>query len=507
MKGIFCLLVFLASLHGVVPTPVSATSSENPEVQARRGSPPGGQGTEMPVVTLAKPEGGWTTGMQLEVAGACSDQTADPIIVNINGVRYYARSTQGRFSKKFPAAKGRNNIIVECSNKAGTGRASTSVEALINPIPLKIVLTCDTDKVYTDLHIYEPDRTHVYWGKTESGSGGIFFLNKQNGSFDLAGYGPYLYVHPAPPIGVFRIDVNYWPGGAVRHSLANLDVISNEGLPNESRKRIQSPLARPGETKTLAYVVITGNNQPPKIYAPDLDPESEMPPEVREYKQKGEPKKEDGDEEYSYLQPPDVKALREAVTVLALQQARKISPEWNAEQRDCAGLVRFAYCRAVESRTGGQVEKLALASPALVPPLSDMARRVFPSYPLIWQTGLEKDAAPRFGAFADAETLIGFNFRNKGPDLRHARNGDLLVFRKGLEMEMPYHLMIFVEGRRENLAVYHNGGGGNEGRVSVVRIGDLMESPDPVWIPDATNPHFLGVFEWNRIKPGAQEML
>ncbi|MGA2227516.1 MAG: DUF2135 domain-containing protein, partial [Syntrophobacteraceae bacterium] len=255
MKGVFSLLVFLASLFGFFLPLVGATSSENPEVQSRRGSPIGGQGTEMPVVTLSRPQGGWTTSMQLDVAGTCSDQTADPVVVNINGVRYYVRSTQGAFSKKFPAAKGRNNVIVECANKAGIGRASASVDALINPIPLKIVLTGDTDNVYTDLHIYEPDKTHVYWAKTQSPSGGIFFLNEQNGSFDLAGYGPYLYVHPAPPIGVFRVDVNYWPGGAIRHTLANLDIISNEGLPNESRKRIQSPLASPGETKTLAYVV------------------------------------------------------------------------------------------------------------------------------------------------------------------------------------------------------------------------------------------------------------
>jgi uncharacterized protein YfaT (DUF1175 family) len=41
----------------------------------------------------------------------------------------------------------------------------------------------------------------------------------------------------------------------------------------------------------------------------------------------------------------------------------------------------------------------------------------------------------------------------------------------------------------------------------VVRVSDLLESPDPAWIPSARNPHFLGVFEWNRIRPGSQETL
>ena len=142
-------------------------------------------------------------------------------------------------------------------------RASTTVDAVINPIPLKIVLTSDTDGVYTDLHIYEPDASHVYWANTRSPSGGLFFLNKQEGSFDAPGYGPYLYLHPAPPIGVFRVDVNYWPGSAIQHSLANLDVITDEGLPSESRKRIRRPLARPGETQTLAYIVIRETISPP----------------------------------------------------------------------------------------------------------------------------------------------------------------------------------------------------------------------------------------------------
>ena len=39
-----------------------------------------------------------------------------------------------------------------------------------------------------------------------------------------------------------------------------------------------------------------------------------------------------------------------AVTLLALQQARKISPEWEAKQQDCAGLVRFTYREALETR-------------------------------------------------------------------------------------------------------------------------------------------------------------
>lgn len=495
-----CLLQFPA-------LPAGGTISEDEEVLAHRGKTMVGQGTEMPVLTLSGPGGGWTTGLQVEVRGSCSDHTADPIVANINGVRYYIRPSAGAFARKFPAAKGKNTVLVECSNKAGTARATASVEAVINPIPLKVVLSNDTDSAYTDLHVYEPDKTHVYWAETRSPSGAIFFLNDQDGQFDKAGYGPYLYVHPAPPVGVFRVDVNYWPGGAVQHTLANLDIITDEGLPSESRKRVRRPLARPGETQTLAYVVIRGNNQPPKIFVPGQDADSDMPMEVKQYKERGEPKPSDSDEDSACLHPLDEKALRESVTRLALLQAKKASRRWEEKQRDCSGLVRFAYKEALETRSVKQKEKLGIPSALDLPPLSDLSRSLFPQYPSIWQTGIGSDGRARYGAFADAETLIGFNFRKKSRELGSASSGDLLVFQKPLDHDQPYHLMIFVEDRPEPLVVYHNGARGQEAQVRVVQTGELLRSPDPVWLPVTDNPHFLGVYEWNRIKPKDRSVL
>jgi uncharacterized protein YfaT (DUF1175 family)/uncharacterized protein YfaP (DUF2135 family) len=505
MKKNLVTCILCACLLPLFLSVAKGTPSDDPDVLARRGKELTGQGTEMPVLTLTKPEGGWTTSLQLEVNGKCSDPTADPILVNINGVRYYIRAVEGQFSRKFPAAKGKNTVIVACANKAGVAQASTTVDAVISPLPLKLVLTSDMDGVYTDLHVYEPDKTHVYWAETTSPSGGIFFLNEQNGSFDQPGYGPYLYVHPAPPIGVFRVDANYWPGGAIQHTVANLDVITDEGLPTESRKRIRKPLVRPGETRTLAYIVIQGNNQPPKIFIPDQDSEATMPPEVKEYKQKVEPTiKQD---QTSSIPRFDENSLRQSVTRLALYQAKKLSPRWTEAQQDCAGLVRFAYREALRARSTGDEQKLGIPNALYLPDVSELSRRIFSDPSKIWQVGFDKDGRPRFGSFADAETLISYNFRKISRDLSAAHNADLLVFQKDMESDQPYHLMIFVEDRAENLVVYHNGAEGDEAQVRVVIISDLMHSPDPVWLPIANNPHFLGVYEWNRILPGKNQNL
>src|SRR5262249_37101625 len=69
-----------------------ATPSNSPEVLAHRGRTIGGQGDVAPTVTLTQPVSGWTAGLRIEVAGACSDPTADPVEVNINGTRYFIRS-------------------------------------------------------------------------------------------------------------------------------------------------------------------------------------------------------------------------------------------------------------------------------------------------------------------------------------------------------------------------------------------------------------------------------
>lgn len=470
----------------------------------RRGKIIGGTGDVAPTVRLQKPEGGWSAAYQLQVAGSCSDITADPVEVNINGGRYFIRTQQGAFDRKFPSAPGKNSVVVTCRNRAGAGSASATVHAAVNPIPFKVVLTSDTDGVYTDLHLYEPDGTHVYWAQTNSPSGGLFFLNQQGESFDQPGYGPYLYVHPSPPKGVFRIDANYWPGGAVQHTLANLDLVFDEGLPSESRSRVQQPLARPGETRTLAYVVVRPNRLPPLVFIPGQDPESRMPQEVREFRKNVEPKIKSGAQDLdamALLSPPDEAAMRAAVVQLALVQARRIAPLWEPAQRDCAGLVRFVYREALRPRTEAQRRSLGIPSGLQFPPLSDAARESVPGYPALWKLGVEHRDARQgeqqvVGSFADAESLVGNNFTPVGFDIETGQKGDLLVFRRDASLEDPYHLMVIAEGGAHGVVVYHNGAPGADGAVRVVATADLFGSSDGDWIPRKGNPSFLGVFRW-----------
>jgi uncharacterized protein YfaP (DUF2135 family) len=250
---------------------------------------PIGKGKTKSTVTLNAPTGGWTVDRMILVSGTVSDTTIDPVVLSINGDRYLLRTRNGQFWRKFPAATGKNIVTVRATNLAGTTTAQATTFVQAPPVPLKVILTSDTDGVYTDLHIYEPrekstdgesldasSMAHVYWANTESPSGGTFFLNEQGGSaesdgdFDQPGYGPYLYVHRAPPKGVFLVATNYWPSGDKAHTLATLNLSLFEGTPNEIKRTVRVPLATPGTTRVLVWInVVDGSHA--LVYVPGQD--------------------------------------------------------------------------------------------------------------------------------------------------------------------------------------------------------------------------------------------
>ncbi len=243
-----------------------------------------GKGKVPPVVTLTAPDAGWTVNQMVEISGKVSDPTIDPLIVSINGDRYLIRNFSGEFKRKFPVVPGKNSIVVQASNVSGTTQVGRTLYAEIPKSPMVLVLSSDTDGIYTDLHVYEPfpyvkdpladpkeNTHHVYWASTESPSGGRFYLNHQGGSFDEPGYGPYLYTHRSPPIGIFRVDANYWPSGDKAHAVASLNMVLFGGTSKEIKRSVKAPLIMPGETITLAWIKIERNNQA-NIYIPLLDP-------------------------------------------------------------------------------------------------------------------------------------------------------------------------------------------------------------------------------------------
>jgi uncharacterized protein YfaP (DUF2135 family) len=254
------------------------------EANTRQAGVPIGKGTVKPEVKLTAPAGGWSVGRMIPIEGTVSDPSVDPITLSINGDRYLLRTFSGRFSRRFPAGAGKNVIVATATNQGGTAEVQVTCWAQVPPVPLKAVLTSDTDGVYTDLHVYEPTAgslgpdgkldlkkmAHVFWANTASPSGGTFYLNEQGGDFDQPGYGPYLYVHRAPPKGVFLIATNYWPSGDKAHTVGTLNLTLYEGTPGEVKRLVKLPLATPGTTRVLAWVNVLGGGRA-DLFVPGQD--------------------------------------------------------------------------------------------------------------------------------------------------------------------------------------------------------------------------------------------
>lgn len=200
----------------------------------------------------------------------------------------------------------------------------------------------------------------------------------------------------------------------------------------------------------------------------------------------------------------DRENFRRWFTWIAEMQFYKASDQWNPEQRDCAGLVRFAWREALRphdrpwfQRMGENYDPVAPdLSPKLTTPLSGKLFRITSG------TYTTSDVAEgKFSEFADAQTLKMFNADFVSRDRQQARPGDLLFFHQPWVQKFSFHVMIFIGEPRvasegaPDWVVYHTGASPEDaGTVKKVRLAVLDEHPDKRWRPVSTNPNFLGFY-------------
>lgn len=176
--------------------------------------------------------------------------------------------------------------------------------------------------------------------------------------------------------------------------------------------------------------------------------------------------------------PPSEPLLRRLVAETALAQLTAMDPRWPEAQRDCAGLVRFAYRTAFKRL--------------------DPARAA---------AGPFRDAAGAAAHFADAATLLRTSFVLLGRDeaaRARLRSGDLVAFARVEEDGAPvHHLMLVVRpedpARGRTLVVYHPGEQGAAVRAGF--LDDLLRDAPHGWRPVPENPLFLGFYRLKDLAP------
>ncbi|HEU4433504.1 MAG TPA: DUF1175 family protein [Pyrinomonadaceae bacterium] len=197
--------------------------------------------------------------------------------------------------------------------------------------------------------------------------------------------------------------------------------------------------------------------------------------------------------------------FRRWFTWIAEMQFYKLSDEWNSEQRDCAGLVRFAWRESLRKHDRAWYQRMGENYDPVAPDVSiDLAseplrEKLFRAMPGNYSP---RDVAEgKFSEFADAQTLKMFNATFVGRDRQQAQPGDLLFFHQPWVQKFPYHVMIFLGEPRlasENAhdwVVYHTGASPQDaGEVKKVRLSVLDQHPNKRWRPLPGNPNFLGFF-------------
>ena len=202
----------------------------------------------------------------------------------------------------------------------------------------------------------------------------------------------------------------------------------------------------------------------------------------------------------------DRDSFRRWFTAIAEIQFYQLSDQWNAEQRDCAGLVRFAMREALRRHDRAWFQKMGKGYETVAPDVAGFDLDRNPLGEKIFRTDFgsfhESDLHNgRFSEFADGRTLKNFNSVFVSRDRREAQPGDLLFFYQPWVQKFPYHVMVFLGSPRiapngaQDWVVYHTGSSPtDEGTVKKVELSVLDHHPDPRWRPVESNRNFIGFY-------------
>jgi uncharacterized protein YfaT (DUF1175 family) len=193
-------------------------------------------------------------------------------------------------------------------------------------------------------------------------------------------------------------------------------------------------------------------------------------------------------------------------TAIAETQFYQLSDQWNAAQRDCAGLARFAMREALRRHDRVWFQKMGQGYETVAPDVAGfdldhnaMGEKIFRTdFGSFQESDLRNG---RFSEFADGRTLKNFNSVFVSRNRREAQRGDLILFYQPWVQKYPYHVMIFLGAARiapngaQDWVVYHTGSSPiDEGTVKKVELSVLDHHPDPRWRPLESNKNFLGFY-------------
>jgi uncharacterized protein YfaT (DUF1175 family) len=202
----------------------------------------------------------------------------------------------------------------------------------------------------------------------------------------------------------------------------------------------------------------------------------------------------------------DRDSFRRWFTFIAENQFYRLSDQWKDEQRDCAGLARFAIREALRHHDRPWFQKMGPGYETVASDVGEFDLDHNPMGERIFRTdfGSFSDSDlrnGRFSEFVDGRSLKNFNTTFITRDRREAQPGDLLFFYQPWVQKFAFHVMIFLGPARvaangaNDWVVYHTGSSPTDkGTVKKVELSVLDHHPDPRWRPVESNKNFLGFY-------------
>jgi uncharacterized protein len=206
---------------------------------------------------------------------------------------------------------------------------------------------------------------------------------------------------------------------------------------------------------------------------------------------------QDGYPDLLELHGNDVLAFNDWFASISESQYYSVASDWALRDRDCAGLLRYAFINALMSHDSKWFKKFEYLPPTVQPdvraytfPVPILSRSVFRDAPGAYQS--DDVMTGKLVGRVGAKYLVNYSMVFATKDITKARRGDMIIFiRPKLN---SYHTMVYLGNSR---IVYHTGGDGEwHGEVRLLRLETLMKHPDTAFHPVPSNPSFLGFYRW-----------
>lgn len=88
---------------------------------------------------------------------------------------------------------------------------------------LRFVLTWETDANDVDLHVYDREGGHAFYGDEELPSGGKLYADV------TTGYGPECFAVQAPEAAPYKLEVHYYRRGPMGYGMGTVQVVEHDG--------------------------------------------------------------------------------------------------------------------------------------------------------------------------------------------------------------------------------------------------------------------------------------